>query len=52
MTWWAAVLATLGVVGFWLLLVVVGDPIDRWRQARMAAQLRLRGERDRTVGGE
>jgi hypothetical protein len=39
MTWWEAVLATLGVIGFWPALLVVGDRLDRWFQNRMTVKL-------------
>ena len=39
MSWWEAVLWTVGVIGFWPLLIVVGDPIDRLWQRRQDARL-------------
>lgn len=40
MTWWEAVLWTLGVVAFWPALLVVGDKIDVWFQGRQRVALK------------
>jgi hypothetical protein len=37
--WWVAVLATLGIIGFWVALLIVGDKIDRWFQDRQTVKL-------------
>lgn len=40
MTWWEAVLCTLGVIGFWPAYALVGDIADRhfqdWQSRRLA----------------
>lgn len=34
MTWWQAILSTLGIFGFWPAYAVIGDRVDIWFQNR------------------
>lgn len=50
MSWWAALLTTAGVIGFWPVLLVVGDWVDARWQARQAAAMSRGGEPAHRVG--